>query len=98
MLVGGISFFSAFGDGGGPPRLFWCVFLGMPTLFVGIVMCKLGYIGAVARYIAAESAPVAKDTVNYMAEGTQDGVRTVARSVAEGIRDAQSKPASDPKE
>ena len=89
IAIGFISFFAAM-NSDGPPRLFWCAFLGMPVLFVGIVMCKFGYIGAVARYLAAEAAPVAKDTVNYMAQETQEGVKTVARAVAEGIRQGQN--------
>lgn len=86
MAVGVIDFFSAFGSFGREPKLFWCLFVGMPLLFVGIVMCKLGYFGAVFRYLAAETAPVARDTVNYMAEGTQDAVKTVARAATEGVR------------
>jgi hypothetical protein len=34
---------------------------------------------------------VAKDTVNYMAEGTKDAVKTVAQAVAEGVQEAQEK-------
>jgi hypothetical protein len=60
LIIGMASFFSAFG-GGGPPRLFWCCFVGMPLLFVG-----------------------------DLAEGTQGAVKTVARAVAEGVREAQS--------
>ena len=88
IAIGLISFFTAFG-GHGQPRYFWCGFVGMPLLFVGLVMTKFGYIGAVARYVAAESAPVAKDTINYMAEGTQGAVKTIARSVAEGVQEAR---------
>ncbi|MBI2948490.1 MAG: hypothetical protein HYY23_12670 [Verrucomicrobia bacterium] len=87
LAVGMTSFFSSFGSFE-PPRFFWCGFVGMPLLFVGVVLCKFGYFGAVARYIAAEAAPVAKDTVNYMAEGTKDAVKTVARAVAEGVQEA----------
>jgi hypothetical protein len=90
IAVGMISFFSAFGSFG-PPRYFWCCFVGTPILFIGFVMCKFGYFGSIVRYIAAESAPVAKDTVNYMAEGTAGAVKTVARAVAEGVQEAQSK-------
>lgn len=90
LAVGMISFFSAFGNHEAP-KLFWCCFVGMPLLFIGIVMSKFGYFGAVMRYLAAESAPVAKDTVNYMADGTKDAVKTVARSVAEGVLEAQAK-------
>jgi hypothetical protein len=88
--IGMISFFSSFGTFQ-PPRLFWCCFVGMPILFVGVVMCKFGYFGAVVRYLASESAPVVKDTVNYMAEGTKDAVKTVARSITERVQEAQEK-------
>ena len=88
LAVGLVSFFSAFGSFQ-PRRLFWCAFVGLPLLFVGVVMSKFGYLGSVVRYLAAESAPVAKDTVNYMAEGTKDAVKTVAQAVAEGVQEAQ---------
>jgi len=89
LIVGMASFFSAFG-GSGPPRLFWCCFVGMPLLFVGGVMCKFGFMGAVARYTAAEQVPVATDAISDLAEGTQGAVKTVARAVAEGVREAQT--------
>ena len=84
-----ISFFSAMG-GSGMPRYFWCGFVGMPFLFIGVVMCKFGYLGSVVRYVAAETAPVAKDTANYMAEGTQEGVKTVARAITLGIQEGKA--------
>jgi RNA polymerase subunit RPABC4/transcription elongation factor Spt4 len=84
IVVGLVSFFSAFG-GFEPPRYFWCAFIGMPTLFVGLLLCKLGYMGKVARYVAGEIAPVGKDTINYMAKGTREGVKTVAQAIGEGL-------------
>ena len=69
LITGMASFFSAFG-GGGPPRLFWCCFVGMPLLFVGSVMCMFGFMGAVARYTAAEQVPVATDAVSDLVEAT----------------------------
>lgn len=89
--IGLISFFAAFGNFQFP-KLFWCVFVGIPLLFVGLVMTKFGYLGAVARYVAAEAAPVAKDTVNYMTEGTQDSIKTVGRALGEGFRESQKDP------
>ncbi|HAK97261.1 MAG TPA: hypothetical protein DCM87_20300 [Planctomycetes bacterium] len=83
-IAGVGSFFSAFG-GGGPPRYFWCVFVGLPLLAIGIGITKFAFLGAVTRYIAGEAAPVAKDTFNYVAEGTQEGVRHVAQAIGEGI-------------
>ncbi len=82
--VGLASFFAAFGSFQ-TPRLFWCAFVGIPLLFAGMVMCNFGYLGAIQRYMAAESAPVAKDVANYVAEGVEPGVKAVAKAVAEGI-------------
>ena len=63
-------------------------------------MCLFGFVGAFARYVAAEQAPVARDTVNYMAENTQDAVRTVARAAAQGVTESIQRgqaPGSDAK-
>jgi len=67
------------------PYLFPLGFIGLPLIFVGAVMCQFGFMGKVQRYAAGETMPVQKDVVNYMAEGTQDGVRTIARAVGEGL-------------
>ena len=84
-LVGMGSFFVSMFTHSGPPVLFVCCFIGLPLMFVGGSMCMFGFVGAFSRYIAAEQAPVAKDTINYMADGTQDAVRTVARAAAQGV-------------
>jgi cytochrome c biogenesis factor len=96
LIIALVSFFSAFnsfGSGGfgspEPLRYFWCVFVGMPLLFVGFVMCSFGYMGAVARYAAVEQVPVATDAIHDLADGTQGVVKTLARSVAEGVQEAQ---------
>ncbi len=85
IIIGFVSFFTAFG-GYGPPRFFWCAFVGMPVLFVGIVLSSFGFMGSISRYQMNQMAPVAKDTVNYMAENTRDAVKDIASAVAEGIR------------
>lgn len=87
MGVGLISIFSAMGDGG-PPRQFWCMFVGMPLLGVGMSICKFAYMGAVTRYMAGEVAPVGKDVVKYMVDGTKDSIRDVAAAVADGMHSA----------
>jgi hypothetical protein len=43
------------------------------------------FLGSFTRYVFGETAPVQKDTFNYLAEGTQGGVRTVATAVGEGL-------------
>lgn len=84
LAVGLGSFFSSFG-GFGPPRYFWCAFVGMPVLSAGIACCRLGYLGRISRYVAGEVAPVQKDTFNFLAEGTQPGVRTLAAAIRDGL-------------
>ncbi|MBI3462303.1 MAG: hypothetical protein HY000_04475 [Planctomycetes bacterium] len=95
LIVGVGSFFASFGTFA-PPRYFWCAFAGMPVLFVGLVMCKFGYLGAVFRYVAGEAAPVAKDAANYMAEGIQPGVKAVAKAITEGVIEAQKEQQQKP--
>lgn len=85
-VIGVASFFSAFG-GTASPRFFWCCFVGTPLLFAGAVMCMFGFMGAFARYAAAEQVPVAKDAINELAEGTQGAVKTMARAAAEGVKE-----------
>ncbi|NQT88051.1 zinc ribbon domain-containing protein [bacterium] len=93
LAIGLIDFFSAFG-GHGSPTKFWCCFVGLPLLAIGGMITQAGYMGAMGRYAAGEMAPVAKDTFNYMAHGTQDGVRTVAQAVGEGLGLRGSAPAT----
>lgn len=87
--IGLVSFFGAMG-GGGAPTMFWCAFLGLPMLGFGVHLLKLGYMGTIVRYVAGETAPVATDTLNYMARETKDAVRDVAGAVAAGLQGAQS--------
>jgi RNA polymerase subunit RPABC4/transcription elongation factor Spt4 len=84
IAVGLISIFGSIG-GRGAPKYFWCMFVGMPLLFAGGVMTSLGFMGKVMRYQAQEMAPVAKDTFNYVAEGTKEGIKTVAGAVGQGL-------------
>lgn len=86
VVVGMVGFFRAFGSFG-PPQHAWCPFVGMPLLFVGIVMTSYGYMGKVMRYGAQETAPVVKDTFNYMADGTQQGIKMVAGAIGQGLKE-----------
>ncbi len=87
LILMGIGIVSAVGSIGsfGPPRHFWCLLVGMPLLFVGVVLTGAGFMGKVMRYQAQEMAPVAKDTFNYMADGTKDGVKTMASALGRGL-------------
>ena len=64
----------------------WCLPVGGLLVAFGMQICKFAFMGAVRRYMAHELAPVGKDAVNYMAEGTKDAVRDVATAVGEGLR------------
>jgi hypothetical protein len=79
-----INFTIAFG-GTKPPTLFWCFPLAFPFLIAGAIMTNFGYMGKIARYHASQMAPVAKDTFNYMADGTADGIKTMASAIGEGL-------------
>lgn len=63
------------------PDRFWMCFVGMPIAIVGIVCTRIGFLGAAARYVAGETAPVARDTVNYVLDGTKETIREVAQAV-----------------
>ena len=95
VLLGFGSFFTAFGSHE-MPKLFPCLFIGFPLVAAGIFCLKVGYMGVAARYVAGEIAPVAKDTVNYMSEGTSDSlgkfVATVSRGLAEAAGDGEDRP------
>ena len=82
--VGFIDFFSAFG-GHGSPTKFWCIFVGLPLVGVGLILLKFGYMGSVMRYMAGETVPVATDAVNEMAHGTQQGVEAFAGAIRRGL-------------
>lgn len=68
------------------PDLFWLAFVGMLVLIGGIWLTSIGFMGAAARYVAAETAPVATDTFNYVARGAREGVKEIVGAVAEGVR------------
>jgi ribosomal protein L40E len=84
LIVGMVDFFRSFGTFE-PPTLFWCCFVGIPMLGIGGALLKFGFMGAVTRYMANEVAPVGKDVVNYMVDGTEGSIRKVASAVGEGL-------------
>lgn len=86
IVIGIASFFMSMG-GFEPPKYFWCAFLGIPLVFVGGVMTQFGYMGKVARYAAGEMAPVAKDTFNYVATESKEGITAVAGAIGQGLKD-----------
>ena len=84
IVITFVAFFSAISSGG-RPRFFWCFFLAMPFIAVGGSLTKFGYMGKVARYVAEEVAPVGKDTFNYLADETSQGMEKIAMAIGSGI-------------
>lgn len=84
VIIAAVSLFASAGSFDGP-HYFWLGFIGLPLMFVGSVLSMYGFMGAVARFAAGEVAPVAADSVNYVAEETKGAVETVAKSAAKGV-------------
>jgi len=87
IVVGFADFFQAFGERGRSPTRFWMCFVGMPLLGIGVFVTKVAFLGATARYVAGEVAPVATDTLNYVAHGAKDAIREVVGAVRDGLRE-----------
>ena len=64
-------------------------FFGIPLIFIGGVMTMYGYMGKVARYSAGEMAPVAKDTFNYVATESTEGITAVASAIGQGLKEGE---------
>ena len=88
VIIGFVSFFMVFSSPGasGMPQYFWCAFIGLPLVAVGVRLLKLGYLGPIARYVAGETVPVGTDALGHVAEHGKEGVRELARAVGEGLR------------
>ena len=86
-LIGFVDFFASFGSFR-PPRLFGCAFAGLGLLGVGMAICRYAFLGAVARYVPGEVAPVATDTLDYVGEEGAEGIEAVAGAVGRGLRAA----------
>jgi membrane protease subunit (stomatin/prohibitin family) len=94
-LIGFASFFSSFGSFSGPPRYFWCAFVGLPLTGVGMGITKFAFMGAVTRYVANEVTPVGTDVLNTVVRETKGSLREAAAAVSSGLRDGTDLPGGD---
>lgn len=62
-------------------ELFFLSFLGMPLIFIGASCLMFAYQGSIARYNASQTAPVVKDTINYLVDETKDSIVNVSNEV-----------------
>ena len=65
-VIGAISFFGAFGSHN-PPQYFWCAFVGLPLVSLGLWFLKAGFLGRVAKYASDEITPVVGDAAKHIA-------------------------------
>lgn len=70
-IIGFVDFFMSF-NSATPPHLFFCLFIGMPLIFIGIVFLIFGFMKELNSFAASQSAPVHKDVFNYMLDGTRE--------------------------
>lgn len=77
FIISIISFFIAFSSMEFP-RLIWLPFIAIPLIAIGSFMTKLGYMKQMNSYVASQTAPVTKDTINYLVDGTSD---TIANAI-----------------
>ena len=86
VITGMTEFFmkmsSKYGDA---PSLFFLNFIGFPFLAGGGVCLIMGYQRKMNNYIISQNAPVAKDAMNYMLDGTSDAMANTAGKVANEI-------------
>lgn len=72
-IIGFIDFFMSF-NSMTQPKLFFCLFIGLPFTSIGIIFLILGFMKELNSFAASQSAPVHKDVINYMLDGTREEV------------------------
>lgn len=88
-ITGFVSLFSAFGSFG-PPKYFWCAFVGLPLIGIGGILLKAGFIGAMSRYAADETTPnisrAARHAAGEVAQEVMAEIRDDSRTISARFR------------
>ena len=82
--VGLISFFDAFGSMR-PPRYFWCAFVGLPVLGLGLGLLRAGFLGLASRYVAGETVPVVADSIETVVDEVGPALRRAVSADPPGL-------------
>ncbi len=77
LAIGLVDFFRSLNSFEGP-KLFWMVFVGLLLFGLGAKLAGAGFLGAFARYGAAEVTPVAKDALEYLKDPSHSSDDLVA--------------------
>ena len=72
-IIGFVDFLMGF-NSMTQPKLFFCLFIGLPMTSIGIIFLILGFMKELNSFAASQSAPVHKDVINYMLDGTREEV------------------------
>ena len=72
-IIGFVDFIMSF-NSMTQPTLFFCLFIGLPMTSIGIIFIILGFMKELNSFAASQSAPVHKDVINYMLDGTREEV------------------------
>ena len=62
----------------GLPSKFFLAFIGLPLLGAGISMLRAGYLGVATKYVAGETIPTVKQSLEYLTDG--QGVDNLGRT------------------
>ncbi len=84
--IGVIDFLGSFG-GHGFPTKFWCAFIGIPMLSIGMFCFKAGFLRSISGYVAGETAPVVRDTARYVTDGLRPAMRESAAGEGKPARE-----------
>lgn len=66
-------------------NFFWV--LGPGIIFSGGFILFIANQGNIARYLSREVAPVAADTANFIVDETKGSIKTVSKSISEGLKE-----------
>jgi RNA polymerase subunit RPABC4/transcription elongation factor Spt4 len=77
---------SMMGFGNQRQNKFYLGFIGLPLIAIGAGITNFAFMGEVARYTSKEISPVAKETFNYLANGTKEGIKDITEAIHEGKR------------
>lgn len=78
--IGLVDFFSSMADGE-RPSLFWCAFLGLPMLGIGLGFTAFAFRREISNYVMSETAPV----LNNASEQLAPALRNVSKAVNNGV-------------
>ena len=85
-IIGFVDFFLSFASFDAP-KLFWCLFIGLPVFGIGMMLLLSGYRKEIQRYVKNETVPI----INETSEEVAPAVSNIARAVSTGLNSNTSR-------